>query len=89
MTILGVCDDYRYPDTRERQSAVMPYLHEELIGKVLLVQVAGHERLDALAVLLCHPEESGPSWSKTPLVKVPSVEVGTQGLQVQVKLKFS
>ena len=75
--------------SRERQNAVMPCLHEELIGEVLLVQVAGHEWLDALAVLGRHPQEGGPSWSKTPLVKVPGVEVRTQGLQVQAKLKFS
>ena len=62
-------------------------LHEELVGEVLLVQVACHKRLDALPVLGSHPEESGAPWCKTPLVKIPRVEVSTQCFQIKVQLK--
>ena len=61
-------------------------LHEELVGEVLLVQVAGHKRLDALPVLGSDPEKGGAPGCKTPLVQVPSVEVGTQPFQIQVNL---
>ena len=57
-------------------------LHEELVGEVVVVQVAGHKGLDALPVLGSHPEEGSPPWCKTPLVKIPRVEVGTQLFQI-------
>ena len=62
-------------------------LHEELVREVLLVEVARHQRLNALPVLGSNPEEGSSPWCKTPLVEVPSVEVSSQVFQIQVQLK--
>ena len=62
-------------------------LHEELVCEVVIVEVAGHKRLDALPVLRTHPKEGRASRCKAPLVKIPSVEVSTQCLQIKVQLK--
>ena len=73
--------------TAEVAGLIHGALHEELVGEVLLVQVACHKRLDALPVLGSHPEESGAPWCKTPLVKISRVEVSTQCFQIKVQLK--
>ena len=79
--------EFKSSATAEVAGLIHGALHEELVGEVVLVEVAGHERLDALPVLGSHPEEGGTPWRKTPLVKIPRVEVSTQVFQIKVKLK--
>ena len=46
-------------------------LHEELVGDILLVEVAGDEGLEAAPVSRSHPQEGRASGRETPLVQVP------------------
>ena len=62
-------------------------LHEELVGEVLLVQVAGDEWLDALSVFGINPKEGSTSWRKTPFMEIPRVEVSPKCFQIKVKLE--
>ena len=71
------------------RSVVHGSLHEELILQVLFVEVTGDQGLERTPELVTHSEESTTLGSIAPLVKVASVEVCSNILQVQVQLSRS